>query len=209
MTSFLNLDRSGRRLESILLAAIRPGSEAWRWAAILAKSLRVAVGIAGLATGTGLAGKGIILCLSGIGLINVNLPQADHEALAAGLAIAMIGSATIGLAAEMAFRSPGLRSDAAPWETAVSWIPALLITLWMLERLEGISARLLPRFSELFDLVPAYLDELGNRGLPAGLAGIALIWVALQFGAPRYPPIGYNSPALVYACWMALVIVSY
>ena len=209
MTSFLSLDRSGRGLGGFLPSAVRPGSEAWRWAAILAKSLRVAVGVSGLAAGTGLAGMGIILCLRGIGLISFNLPQAAHEALAAVLAIAMIGSAIIGLAAEAAFRSPSLRSDAAPWETAVSWIPALLIALWMVERLEGIAVRLLPRYSELFNLVPTYLNELGNRGLPAGLAGIALMWLALQFGAPRYPPVGDNSPALLYACWMALVIVNY
>ena len=181
----------------------------WRWAAILARSLRGAVGISWLAAGTGLAGKGIALCLYGIGLISVALPQPDHEALVAGLAITMIGSTLIGLAAEMAFRSPSLRGDAAPWETTVSWIPALLIALWMVEGLEALATRLLPGFSELFQMVPDYLDEVGNRGLLAGPAGIALMWLALQFGAPRYPAIGDNSPAFIYACWMALVIVDY
>lgn len=169
--------------------------------------MRVAVGVGGLAAGTGLAGQGIALSLHGIGLISLNLPPPDHEALAAGLAIAMIGSTVIGLASEVAFRSPSLRADAAPWETAASWIPALLIALWIVERLEGFAARLLPRFSELFNLVPAYLDEVGNRGLLAGVAGIALMWLALQFGAPHYPLIGDNSPALLYVCWMALVII--
>ena len=209
MTNFLNLDREGRGLGRVLPVSVRPGSEAWRWAATLARSLRVALGVTGLVGGTGLAGKGIALCLYGIGLSSVNLPQPDHEALAAGLAIAMIGGAIIGLAAETAFRSPSQRPDAAPWETTVTWIPALLIALWIAEQLESLAALLLPPFSELFNLVPAYLNEVGNRGLLAGPAGIALMWLALQFGAPRYPLIGDNSPALLYACWMALVIINY
>lgn len=209
MTNFLNLDRSGQWLEGFLPAAVRPGSEVWRWAAIFARSLRAVAGVSWLVAGTGLVGKGITLFLHGVGLIHFNLPEPDHEVLAAGLAMAMIGSAIIGLAVEVAFRSPSLRTDAAPWETTVSWAPALLVALWMVERLEGLAARLLPRFSELFNLVPSYLNEVGNRGLLAGLAGIPLIWLALQFGAPRYRSIGDNSPALLYGCWMALVIVGY
>ena len=91
----------------------------------------------------------------------------------------------------------------------MAWVPALLIALWVAERLESLAARLLPGFSDLFDLVPSYVNEVGNRGLVAGLAGIPLMWLALQFGAPRYRFVGENAPALLYACWMALVIIAY
>lgn len=209
MTDAAHPDRNEQQLRGILAAAVSPGSEARRWAARLARSLRVAVGVGLLVIGTGLAGKGIALCLHGLGLIDSNLPGPAHEALAAGLGMAMIGSATIGLAVEAAFRSPSFRADAAPWETLLSMVPALPVTLWALERIESIAARLLPQFSEILRLVPDYLNEVGNRGLVAGLIGLPLMWLALQYGAPRYPFIGENSPALLYTCWMTLVIVGY
>ena len=193
----------------LLPPALRPGSEAWRWAAICVRSLRVVVGVSLAVIGTGLVGKGIALCLHGLGILRLDIPQPDAEALAVGLAMVMIGSAILGLAVEGGFRSPTLRPDAAAWEMLVAWVPALLIALWVAERLESLAARLLPGFSDLFDLVPSYVNEVGNRGLVAGLAGIPLMWLALQFGAPRYRFVGENAPALLYACWMALVIIAY
>lgn len=167
------------------------------------------VGVSLAVIGTGLVGKGITLCLHGIGVLQLDLSQPETEALAVGLAMAMIGGGALGLGVEGAFRSPTLRPDAVAWETAATLVPALLIALWIAERLEGWAIRLLPRFSDLFALVPSYVNEVGNRGLVAGLAGIPLVWLALQFGAPRYRFIGENAPALLYACWMALVIMAY
>ena len=158
---------------------------------------------------TGLVGMGAGLTLHGLGALRMNISQPDPEALAVGVATTMIGCAILGLAVEGGFRSSSLRPDAASWETTVTWIPALLIALWIVERLEGLATRVLPRFSDLFDLVPSYVDQVGKQGLVAGLAGVPLLWVALEFGAPRYPFIGENSPALLYASWMALVIVAH
>ena len=172
-------------------------------------SLRVVVAISLAVVATGLIGMGVSLTLHGIGALRMNISQPDPEALAVGVGMTMIGSAILGLAVEGGFRSRTQRPDAAPWETTVTWIPALLIALWIVERLEGLATRLLPRFSDLFNLVPYYVDQVGNRGLLAGLAGLPLIWVALEFGAPRYRFIGENSPALLYVCWMALVIIAH
>ena len=164
----------------------------------------------GLATAaTGLVGMGASLTLHGLGALRLHISHPDPEALAVGVAITMIGCAILGLAVEGGFRSPSLHPDAAPWETTVTWIPAMLIALWIVERIEGLATRLLPRFSDLFNLVPSYVDQVGKRGLVAGLAGLPLLWVALEFGAPRYRFIGENSPALLYVCWMALVILAY
>ena len=167
------------------------------------------VGVSLAVIGTGLVGKGIALCLHGLGILRLDIPQPEAEALAVGLAVAMIGGAILGLAVESAFRSPSLRPDAAAWEMLVAWVPALLIALWVTERLEGLAVRLLPRFSDLFSLVPSYVNEVGDRGLIAGLAGLPLMWLMLQFGPPRYRFVGENAPALLYACWMALVIMAY
>lgn len=197
------------RPETILPAALKPGTEPWRWAAICLRSLRVVVGISLATVATGLVGMGAALTLHGLDALRMDISQPDPEALAVGVATTMIGCAILGLAVEGGFRSGSLRPDAASWETTVTWIPALLIALWIVERLEGLATRLLPRFSDLFDLVPSYVDQVGKQGLVAGLAGLPLLWVALEFGAPRYPFIGENSPALLYACWMALVIIAH
>ena len=204
-------DRSPGRWQpdSWLPAAIRPGSETWRWLAIVVRSVRVTLGVALAVAGTGLVGKGIGLSLNGLGLVPLDITQPSSEALAVGVATTMMGGAILGLAVEGAFRSPPLRRDAAPWETLVASLPALVIALWAVERLEGLSARLLPRFSDLFELVPAYLDVVGNRGLIAGLTGLPLIWATLRSTGDRYPVVGANSPALLYACWMALAIAAY
>ena len=209
MTGYRPPDRERWRPELLLPAALRPGTEPWRWVAICVRSVRVVVGVGLAVIGTGLVGMGIALCLHGLGILRLGISQPDVEALAVGLAVAMIGGAILGLAVEGGLRSPSVRPDAAPWEIMVTWVPALLIALWVVERLEGLATRLLPRFSDLFDLVPLYVDQVGNRGLLAGLAGLPLVWVALQFGAPRYRFVGENSPALLYAAWMALVIVAY
>ena len=176
---------------------------------ICVRSLRVVLGVGLAVTGTGLAGKGIALCLHGLGILQVDLTSPETETLAVGLAMAMIGSAILGLAAEGAFRSSSIPTDASPWEIAVAWIPALLIALWVVERLESWALRLLPRFSDLFNLVPSYVNEVGDRGLLAGLVGIPLVWLALQFGAPRYRFVGENAPAVLYVCWISLVILAY
>ena len=197
------------RPETFLPDAVRPGSEPWRWAAISVRSLRVVIGISLAVMATGLIGMGTGLTLHGLGVLRMNISQPDPEALAVGVAMATIGCTILGLAVEGGFRSRSLRPDAAPWETAVTWIPAMLIALWIVERLEGLATRLLPPFSDLFNLVPFYVDQVGNRGLLAGLAGLPLLWVALQYGAPRYRFVGENSPALLYVCWMALVIIAY
>lgn len=209
MTGTPSPDQQGRWYEEFLPDFARPGSEGWRWAVLLANSLRMVLGVSCLVAGTGLVGMGVVLCLRGVGLIDLNISGVPHEALAAGLAIAMIGSAATGLVVETAFRSAALRTDAAPWETTVSCLPALVLSLWILEVLEGFAARLLPRFSEILTLVPSYLNEVGNQGLLAGLAGILLMGMVLQFGAQYHPLIGENAPALIYACWMALVIFGY
>ncbi len=209
MTDHPSLDRHAGWLGRFLPDTVLPGSESWRWLAIFVRSLRGAVGVSLLVMGTGLVGTGVSLCLQGLNLIDSYLPEPAHETLTTGLVIAMIGSALTGLAVETAFRSTSLRREAAPWETVVSWVPALLVSLWFIERVEGIAARLLPPFSEMFVLVPAYLNEVGNRGWVAGLIGLPLMWVAIQYGAPRYPFIGANYPGLLYFCWMTLVIIDY
>ncbi len=197
------------RPDTLLPPALRPGSEAWRWAAVCVRSMRVAAEVGLAVMATGLIGTGIALGLDGLGALRLNIPQPESEALAVGLAAAMIGSALLGVAVEGAFRSPTLRPDAAPWEILVSYIPGLAVTLAITELLESWAARLLPRFSDLFELVPSYLDTVGNRGVIAGLAGLALMWPALQYGAPRYRFVGENAPALLYLCWMAAVIAAY
>lgn len=197
------------RPETILPATVRPGTEPWRWAAICVRSLRVVIGISLATVATGLVGMGASLTLHGLGALRLDISQPDPEALAVGVTMTMIGCAILGLAVEGGFRSRSRHPDAASWETTVTWIPALLIALWIVERLEGLATRLLPRFSDLFNLVPSYVDQVGKWGLVAGLAGLPLLWVALEFGAPRYRFIGENSPALLYVCWMALVTISY
>lgn len=197
------------RLQAVLPAAVRPGTEPWRWAAICARSFRVVTGITLAVVATGLIGMGLGLTLHGLGVLQLNISQPDPEALAVGVATTMIGCAILGLAVEGGFRSRSLRPEAAAWETAVTWIPALLIALWIVERLEGLATRLLPRFSDLFNLVSVYVNEVGNQGLAAGFVGLSLVWVALQFGAPHYRLIGENSPALLYLCWMAMVTIAY
>lgn len=196
------------RPEALLPAAVRPGTEPWRWAAICVTSFRVVIGISLAVAATGLIGMGLSLTLHGLGVIHVNIARPDPEALAVGVAITMIGCAILGLAVEGGFRSRSLRSDAAAWETAVTWIPALLIALWIVERLESLATRHLPPFSDLFNLIPVYLNEVGNQGLASGFVGLSLAWVALQFGAQQYRFIGENAPALLYVCWMAMVIIS-
>ena len=193
----------------LLPSTFRPGTESWRWAALCVRSVRVVVAVSLAVIGTGLVGTGIALSLHGLGILRLDISQPESEALAVGVAVAMIGSTILGLAVEGGFRSQSLRPDAAAWETTATWVPAMLIALWVTERLEALAARLLPRFSDLFDLVPSYVDQVGSRGLLAGLAGIPLIWLALQFGAPRYRFVAENAPALLYACWMALVIMAY
>ncbi|MDE0168355.1 MAG: hypothetical protein OXS29_02415 [bacterium] len=197
------------RPEGILPAAVRPGTEPWRWAAICARSLRVVIGIGLAVVATGLIGMGVGLTLHGLGVLRLNISQSDAEALAVGVAMAMIGCAILGLAVEGGFRSRSLHPDTVAWESTVTWIPALLITLWIVERLEGLATRLLPRFSDLLNLVPAYVNEVGKQGLAAGLVGLTLVWVALQFGAPRYRFIGENAPSLLYVCWMGMVTIGY
>ena len=167
------------------------------------------IGIGLAVVATGLIGMGVGLTLHGLGVLDLNISQSDAEALAVGVAMAMIGCAILGLAVEGGFRSRSLHPDAVAWESTVTWVPALLITLWIVERLEGLASRLLPRFSDLLNLVPAYVNEVGNQGLAAGLVGLTLVWVALQFGAPRYRSIGENAPSLLYVCWMAMVTIGY
>ena len=209
MTEYQSPADSRWRPLSLLPSAVQPGTEPWRWAAISVRSLRVVIGISLAVVATGLIGMGASLTLHGLGVLRVNISQPHPEALAVGVAMTMIGCAILGLAVESSFRSGSVRPDAAAWETTVTWIPALLIALWIVERLEGLATRLLPRFSDLFNMVPFYVNAVGNQGLTAGFVGLTLVWVTLQFGAPRYPFIGENSPALLYTCWMALVILAY
>ncbi len=209
MTNRRGLGRNTHRLGRYLPAEVLPGSESWRRLAIFARSLRVVTGVSLLVIGTGLVGIGVSLCLQGLGLIDPHFPEPAHETLTTGLVITMFGSAFTGLAVETAFRSTSLRADADHWETVVTWVPALLVSLWLMERVEQLAIRLLPPISEVFSLVPSYLNEVGNRGWMAGIVALPLIWLALRFGAPEFPFMGENSPALLYACWMALVILSY
>ena len=202
-------NRPPMRWESLLPDAFRPGSEAWRWAALLARSLRTALGVGLAVSATGLAALGAALALDGLGFLRLDLPQPESETLAAGLAVIMLSCALLGAAAEGCFRSAGLHPGAAPWETAAAYAPALALTLAVMELMEGWAARLLPRFSELFTLVPSYLDAAGSRGWTAGAAGLALMWSALQFGAPRFPAAAENAPALLYTCWMLSSILTY
>ncbi len=195
--------------DTLLPAQVRPGTEPWRWAAISARALRVVLGVSLAVAGTGLAGMGIGLTLHGLAILRLDLSQSDAEVLAVGFGVLMIGSALLGLSVEGAFRSPSIRPDAAAWETVAPWLPALLVSLWVVERLESLAARVLLPLSDLLELVPAYLDQVGNRGLLAGLVGIALTWPTLQYAAPRYRLVGANIPALLYACWMAVVLVTY
>ncbi len=167
------------------------------------------IGIGLAVVATGLVGMGAGLTLHGLGVLHLNISQPDPEALAVGVAMAMIGCTILGLAVEGGFRSRSLHPDAVPWETTVAWIPAMLIALWIIERLEGLATRHLPRFSDLLNLVPAYLDEVGNQGLAAGLVGLTLVWVTIQFGASRYRFIGENAASLLYVCWMAMVTIAY
>lgn len=209
MTEHQAPSRNPWRQEVWLPSAVRPGTEPWRWAGICVRSLRVAIAIGLAVVATGVVGMGIGAGLHGLGVLRLNIAQPESEALAVGLALTMIGSAILGLSTEAGFRSPSLRTEAAAWETTVTWIPAFLVTLWMVERIESLASRLLPAFSDLFNLVPLYVDHVSTRGLLAGLAGLPLMWLALQYGAPRSRFIGENAPALVYACWMTLVIVTY
>ena len=132
------------RPDTLLPPALRPGSEAWRWAAVCVRSMRVAAGVGLAVMATGLIGTGIALGLDGLGALRLNIPQPESEALAVGLTATMIGSALLGVAVEGAFRSPTLRPDAAPWEILVSYIPGLAVTLAITELLESWAARLLP-----------------------------------------------------------------
>lgn len=202
-------NRMQMRLDSLLPAAVRPGSEAWRWAALLARSVRVALGVGLAVTVTGLAAVGTALVLDGLGFLHLDIPQPESEALAVGLAVMMLGGALLGMAVEGSFRTTSRRPDAAPWETLVTYVPAMALTLGVIELMEGWAARLLPRFSDLFALLTSCLDAVGGSGLTAGAAGLALMWTALQYGAPRYPLLGENAPALLYICWTAAVILTY
>ena len=87
--------------------------------------------------------------------------------------------------------------------------PAILVGIWVTGRLADLATSTLARFSDLFDLVPAYLDVVGGRVWPAALIALALAWPALQYGAPRYPWIAANVPSLLYAPWIILVILEY
>lgn len=202
-------NRMQMRLDSLLPAAVRPGSEAWRWTALLARSVRVSLGVGLAVAVTGLAAIGTALMLDGLGFLQLDIPQPASEALAVGLAAMMLGGALLGMAVEGSFRTTSRRPDAEPWETLVTYVPAMAATLGVIELIEGWAARLLPRFSDLFALLASCLDAVGSRGLTAGAAGLALMWAALQFGAPRYPFLGENAPALLYICWTAAVILTH
>ena len=209
MTDYRPYDRRRRNLLEVLPPILQPGSEVWRWGIIGLQSLRMALGVVLAVIGTGLAGMGTGLALGGFGLLTLDLAAPESEVLAVGVAVLMLGAAVIGMAAEWGLGPSGLRVEAEPWETLVTWVPAILISIWMTGQLAGLATSTLARFSELFDLVPAYLGEVGSRAWPAGLIALALAWPALQYGAPRYPWIAANVPSLLYAPWMLLVILEY
>lgn len=209
MTDYPPYDRRHRNLSDLLPPILQPGSEVWRWATIGIHSLRMVLGVVLAVIGTGLAGMGIGLALGGFGLLALDLAPPESEVLAVGVAVLMLGAAVIGLATEGGLGPSGRWVESEPWETLLTWVPAILIGLWVTDRLAALAASALARFSELFDLVPAYLHVVGGRGWPAGLIALALAWPALQYGAPRYPWIAANVPSLLYAPWMLLVILEY
>ena len=208
MTDYHPYDRSHRSLHDLLPPSLQPGSEVWRWARIGVGSLRVVLGAVLAVIGTGLAGMGVGLTLHGFGLLTLDLAPPESEVLGVGVAVLMLGAAVLGLAVEGGL-GPGRTVDAEPWETLLTWVPALLIGLWITGRLEALASSTLIRFSGLFDLVPDYLGVVGSRGWPASLIGLALLWPALEYGAPRYPVIASNIPSLLYAPWIVLVILEY
>ena len=209
MTDYRPYDRRRRNLLELLPPILQPGSEVWRWGIIGMQSLRMALGVVLAVIGTGLAGMGIGLALGGFGLLTLDLAPSESEILAVGVAVLMLGAAVVGMATEWGLGPSGLQVEAEPWETLVTWVPAILIGIWVTGRLAGLATSTLARFSELFDLVPAYLGVVGSRAWPAGLIALALAWPALQYGAPRYPWIAANIPSLLYAPWMLLVILEY
>ena len=209
MTDYPPYERRRRNVPELLPPTLQPGSEIWRWTTIGIQSLRTVLGVVLAVIGTGLAGMGIGLALGGLGLLTLDLAPPESEVLAVGVAVLMLGAAVIGLAAEGGLGRSGRRAEAEPWETLLTWVPAILVGTWITGWLAGLSASALARFSELFDLVPAYLDVVGGRAWPAGLIALALAWPALQYGAPRYRWIAANVPSLLYAPWMLLVILEY
>ena len=209
MTDYPPYERRRRSLLELLPSTLQPGPEVWRWTAIGIRSLRMVLGVVLAVIGTGLVGMGIGLSLGGFGLLTLDLAPPESEVLAVGVAVLMLGAATIGLAAEGGLGRAGQRVDAQPWETLLTWVPAILVGSWVTGRLADLAGSTLARFSELFDLVPAYLDVVGGRVWPASLIALTLAWPALQYGAPRYPWIAANLPSLLYAPWMFLVILEY
>lgn len=208
MTDYPPYERQ-RSLLELLPSTLRPGPEVWRWTTIGIQSLRMALAVVLAVIGTGLVGMGIGLSLGGIGLLTLDLAPPESEVLVVGVVVLMLGAAVTGLAAEGGLGRAGRRVEAEPWETLLTWVPAILVAGWVTGRLADLAGSNLARFSELFDLVPAYLDVVGGRVWPAGLIALALAWPALQYGAPRYPWIAANLPSLLYAPWMLLVILEY
>lgn len=206
MTDYSPYNRRRRRLPEMLPPLLQPGSAFWRWATICVQSLRMVLGVVLAVIGTGLAGMGIGLVLGGFGLLTLDLAPPESEVLAVGVAVLMLGAATIGLAAEW---PSGWRVEAESWETLLTWVPAILVGIWGTARLANLATSTLARFSELFDIVPTYLGVVGGRAWPAGLIALALAWPALRYGAPRYPWIEANLLSLLYAPWMFLVILAY
>ncbi len=209
MTDYPPYDRRRRNLLELLPPTLQPGPEVWRWATIGVYSLRMVLGVLLAVIGTGLAGMGIGLALGGFGLLTLDLAPPESEVLAVGVAVLMLGAAVIGLAVEGGLGLSGRRVEAEPWETLLTWTPAILVGIWLTARLADLATSTLARFSELFDLVPAYLDVVGGRAWPAALIALALAWPALQYGAPRYPWIAANVPSLLYAPWIVLVILEF
>jgi len=185
-----------------------PGTDTWEWVGLVLASISSVLGVALAVAGTGLAGMGIGLALHGMGFLNLQIGSSDSEALVVGVVMAMLGAAGLGLAVEGSLRFSGPWADTEPWKTVTAWLGATLVVLWLVERLEALSATILSNYSPIFDLVPAYLDTVGNRFLYAAPVAWALIWLALEYGHPRFPSVNQNLPALLYLPWMALVILS-
>ena len=182
-----------------------PGTGTWEWIALVSTSISSALGVALAVAGTGLTGMGIGLAMHGIGFLNLQVGSSDSEVLVVGVVMMMLGAACLGLAVEGSLRFPGPWTDTDPWKTVTGWLPALLIVLWLVERLEALSASILLGYSPVFDLVPAYLDTVGNRFLYAAPVSLALIWLSLEYGHPRFPLLTHNLPSLLYVPWMVLV----
>ncbi len=172
-------------------------------------SLRDVLGAMFAVIGTGLVGMGIGLILFGLDRVSLDLPSPSHDALAVGTVIVMLGAAALGVATEGGLRSFRSSDAAQPWERAVSWVPALLIGLWVVGWLARLSESLLLRFSDLLVLVPNYLVQVRDRGWVAGLIALAAIWLTLQYGSTRFRWLGDNLAFFLYTPWMGLVLLTY